>query len=41
MATQKFTNFEWTFSVPFEMHIDMTAVTMQSNRIILNEAKAN
>ena len=35
MATQIFTNFD-TF---FKMHADMTAVTIQFNKIILNEVK--
>ena len=35
MATQKFTNFDKFFL----MHVDMTVVTIQSNKIILNEIK--
>ena len=35
MAAQKFTHFDKLFS----MHIDMTAVTTQSNKIILDEVK--
>ena len=37
MATQKFTNFDKFFL----MHADITAVTIQSNRIVSNEAKDN
>ena len=37
MATQKFTNF----GVFKKMHADMTAVTIQSNKIVLNEVKDN
>ena len=36
IATQKFTNFDF-----FLMHADMTAVTMQSNKIVSNEVKDN
>ena len=36
MATQKFTNFD-----AFLMHTDMTAVTIQSTKIVLNEGKDN
>ena len=39
MATQKFTNFDKVFF--FLMHVDMTAVTIQSNKIVLNEVKEN
>ena len=35
MATQKFTSFD----VFFLMHADMTAVTVESNKIVLNEVK--
>ena len=35
MVAQKFTNFG-KFSL---MHADMTAVTVQSNKIVLNEVK--
>ena len=35
MATQKFTNFDKFF----KMHVDMTAVIIQSNKIVLNEVK--
>ena len=35
MAAQKFTNFDKFFL----MHADMTAVTLQSNKIVLNEVK--
>ena len=35
MATQKFTNFDKFFL----MHADMTAVTIQSNKIVSNEVK--
>ena len=38
MAAQKFTNFDKVF---FKMHTDMTAVTLQSNEIVLNEVKDN
>ena len=38
MATQKFTNFDKFFK---KMHTDMTAVTIQSNKIISNEVKDN
>ena len=38
MATQKFTNFDKCFLL---MHTDMTAVTIQSNKIVLNEVKDN
>ena len=38
MAAQKFTNFARFF---FLMHFDMTAVTLQSNKIVLNEVKDN
>ena len=37
MAAQKFTNFDKFFLV----HVDMTAVTMQSNKIVSNEVKDN
>ena len=37
MATQKFTNFD-KFVL---MHADVTAVTIQSNKIISNEVKNN
>ena len=37
MAAQKFTHFDKLFL----MHTDMTAVTMQSNKIILDEVKDN
>ena len=36
MATQIFTNFDKFF---FKMHADMTAVTIQSNKVVLNEVK--
>ena len=36
MATQKFINFD-----VFLMHTDTTAVTIQSNKIVSNEAKDN
>ena len=36
MATQKFTNFD-----VFLMHANMTAVTMQSKKTVLNEVKDN
>ena len=36
MAAQKFTSFD-----VFLMHVDMTAVTIQSNKIVLNEVKDN
>ena len=36
MPTQEFTNFD-----VFLMHADMTAVTIQSNTIVLNEVKDN
>ena len=35
MAAQKFINFD------FLMHPDVTAVTIQSNKIVLNEVKDN
>ena len=38
MAAQKFTNFDKVF---LKMHTDMTAVTLQSNEIVLNEVKDN
>ena len=38
MATQKLTNFDKFFK---KMHADMTVVTMQSNKIVLNEVKDN
>ena len=38
MATQKFTNFDKFY---FKMHADMTAVTVQFNKIVLNEVKDN
>ena len=37
MGTQKFTNFDKFFKV----HADMTAVTIQSNKIVSNEVKDN
>ena len=37
MAAQKFTNFN-KFIL---MHADMVAVTVQSNKIVLNEVKDN
>ena len=37
MATQKFTNFDKIFL----MHADMTAATIKSNKIALNEVKDN
>ena len=37
MAIQKFINFDKFF----EMHSDMTAVTIQSNKIVSNEVKDN
>ena len=37
MATHKFTDFD----VFLKMHTDMTAVTMQSNRIVSNDVKDN
>ena len=36
MAAQKFTNFDF-----FLMHTDMTAVTIQSNKIVSNEVEDN
>ena len=36
MAIQKFTNFDF-----LKMHADMTVVTIQSNKIVLNEMKDN
>ena len=39
MATQKFPNFDKFFF--FLMHADMTAVTIQSNKIVLNGVKEN
>ena len=36
MAAQKFSNFD-----VFLMHTDMTAVTVQSNKIALNDIKDN
>ena len=36
MATQKFTDFGKIF---FLMHTDMTAVTIQSNKIVSSEAR--
>ena len=36
MATWKFISFDF-----FLMHIDMTAVTIQSNKIVSNEVKDN
>ena len=36
VATQKFTNFDKLF---FKMHADMTAVTIQTNKIVYNEVK--
>ena len=38
MGTQKFTHFDKFFK---KMHVDMTPVTIQSNKIILNEVKDN
>ena len=38
MATEKFTNFDKLFK---KMYADMTAVTIQSNKIVLNEVKNN
>ena len=38
MAAQKFTNFDKLFK---KMYADMTAVTIQSNKIVLNEIKDN
>ena len=38
MATEKFTNFDKLFK---KMYADMTAVTIQSNKIFLNEVKNN
>ena len=37
MATQKFTDSDKFF----KMHIDMTAVTIQSNKIVSSEVKDN
>jgi len=37
MATQKFTNFDKFFFLKTHAHI--TAVTIQSNKIVLNEIK--
>ena len=37
MTTQKFTNFD----LFFKMHADMTAVTIKSNKTVLNEVKDN
>ena len=37
MAAQKFTNFDKFFL----MHTDMTAVTIQSNKIVSNEIEDN
>ena len=36
MATQKFTNSDF-----FLMHTDLTAVTVQANKIVSNEVKDN
>ena len=36
MATQKFTNIDF-----LKMHTDMTAVTIQSHKTVLNEVKDN
>ena len=36
MAIQKFTNFDF-----LKMHVDVTVVTIQSNKIVLNEMKDN
>ena len=36
MATQKFTNFD-----TLKMHADMTAFTIQSNKLVANEIKDN
>ena len=38
MATQKFTNFVKFF---FLMHANMTAIVIQSNKIVSNEVKDN
>ena len=38
MATQKFTNFDKLF---LKTHANITAVTIQSNKIVLNEIKDN
>ena len=37
MATQKFTSFDKFFKI----HSDMTAVTIQSNKIVSNKVKDN
>ena len=37
MAAQKCTNFDKFF----KMHTDMTAVTIQSNKVVSNEVKDN
>ena len=37
MDAQKFTNFDKFF----KMHADLTAVTIQSNKIVSNEVKHN
>ena len=37
MVTQKFTNYDKFF----KMYIDMTDVTIQTNKIVLNEVKDN
>ena len=37
MAAQKFTNFDGFLKI----HADMTAVTIQSNKIVSNEVKDN
>ena len=37
MATKTFTNFD----VFFKVHVDMTAVSIQSNKIVLNEVQDN
>ena len=37
MAAQKCTNFDKFF----KMHTDMTAVTIQSNKVVSNEVKNN
>ena len=38
MAAQKFTNFDKVF---FKRYAGITAVTIQSNKIVLNEVKDN
>ena len=37
MATHKFISFDKFFKI----HADMTAITIQSNKIVLNEVKDN